>query len=173
MKILLGLLGAFALATSSAVVGTTWVVVDVREGGPQGHHIWAPVPLELAQFALHFVDDETQRVEIPELANYAPAGRKILAALREAEDGVFIKVDDDSDHVEIGKYDDVLAVSVDGGDGEQVRVRVPIRTAMRILDGYDGEALTASQVVRALRYSPATELVHVIDGEDEVRVRIW
>jgi hypothetical protein len=42
-------------------------------------------------------------------------------------------------------------------------------------DAFDAETntLRATRLVGALRAAPSSDLVHVIDGDEEVRIRMW
>ncbi len=72
----------------------------------------------------------------------------------------------------IEKVGDRLEIDVHGDD-EEVSVTVPITFVLDILDSYDGEELTTSEVLRALSSVSRTDLVHVKTMDEEVRVWIW
>ena len=77
---------ATPLVASGLFLGATGVLlVDVREGGPDGMHIVVPVPLIVAQAALSFAPEEARMVLL--YLPYVPSlhedmilrGRRILA----------------------------------------------------------------------------------------------
>ena len=59
------------------------LIVDVKEGGPDGMHIVVPVPLFLAQMALSFVPEEHTRFPVEEAAEYIPMAERFIARARE------------------------------------------------------------------------------------------
>ncbi len=153
-----------------ACLSSSFVVVDVRTS--DGPRIIVPVPLFVARAALAFAPPEAKHVTVPELAEYRDVAEKILSELRDAPDGVLVEVRDDDEQVLIEKVGDRLEIDVHGDD-EEVSVTVPITLVLDILDSYDGEELTTSEVLRALSSVSRTELVHVKTEDEEVRVWIW
>lgn len=166
---------ALPLAAAGMAASATWLVVDVREGGPQGQRVVVPVPLVLAQAALAFVPETHTRVELPQEAREnLPLARRVVEALAAAPDAELVRVEDGRDLVVVEKAGDVLRVRVSEGDGEQVDVSVPLAAVQEILlDAEDGE-LDARDVVRALRYNLRHgDLVRVSDHGDRVNVWVW
>ncbi len=168
----LGLILASPFLLVALVVGATGIaVVDVHEGGPDGTHLVVPVPLILAQAALTFAPHEAKYVECPDLAPYEDLADEIVRELRKAPDFTLIEVHDAEDDVIIRKVDGVLDISVRDGE-DDVHCRVPLKSAQRLIAAYDGHGFPTKAAVWALRDAPRGELVHVTDGEDEVRIRI-
>lgn len=162
-----------ALLLGGAVVNTSVLVVDVQT--PDGPHLVLPVPMPLARAGLTFAPDAAKRVEVPELAEHLPEAKKAVAALRQAPDGVFVEVHDGDEHVRISGEDDILRVHVVDGSRTTVDVRFPLAAAEAALDAYDVEhgSFDTSDLVAALGSAPGGDLVHVLDGEDEVSIRMW
>jgi hypothetical protein len=154
------------LSTSSCLV------VDVKEGGPDGMHLVIPVPLVLAQAALTFVPDEHTRVPCPEVAEYVPIAEKVIEELMAAPDMELVRVEEDDELVVVSKTGESLEVEV-YGDSEEVMVSLPLTAVADILAGFDGETFEASEAVAALRGLSRTDLVHVRDGEEEVKIWVW
>lgn len=120
-------------------LGVTGIlIVDVREGGPDGTHIVIPVPLVVAQAALALAPAEARYVKCDESVLVRKEGKCITIDVNEAD--------------------------------EQVHCRVPLKSVARILAAYDGEGFSTSTMIRALRSAPRGDLVHVRDGQDEVRI---
>ena len=155
------------------VASTGLVVVDVKpEDGPR---IVVPVPLFLAHAALGFAPKDAREVEVPELGEYAEMASRLVAELRNCEDGVLVEVDDASDHVLIEKVGDEFAIEVTSDD-EEVSVRIPLAAAASVLESYEGGRLHVAGVLDALSSSSSlsgTDLVHVKSAEEEVRVWVW
>lgn len=106
----------------------------------------------------------------------------ILQSVKSAQDGEFISVDDDTDHVRVSKEKGVLYVRVrekgagdeKGGEGEtggeRVDLQVPIVVVEALVSG-KGDELDLGAALKALVASGQRELVSVHD--DGERVRIW
>ncbi len=155
------------------VANSSIMIVEVDS---EDVHIMVPVPLSLAQMAMVFAPSEAKYVEIPEGAEYFPYLGRMVEELRNIPDGVMlVEVQDRGDHVQIFKEEDVLRIQVEETGDTQVNVRVPLATIAAMVDAYDTETgtLRTSRVVGALRAAPSGDLVHVIDGDEEVHIRMW
>lgn len=155
-----------------AVLNSSIMLVTVHNDDVK---LLIPVPLALAQIALAFCPDEVKRIEVPELAQYIPYLEDVVTALQEAPDAVFVEVEDGSDHVRVYKEGGLLKVTVRARTDEQVTVQIPFVSMMAVVHAYDteGKFFRTSRLVGALRAAPSGDLVHVIDGDDEVRIRMW
>jgi hypothetical protein len=156
-----------AMAASSSCL-----VVDVKEGGPDGLHLVIPVPLALAQAALSFVPEEHTRVPCPEAAEFLPVADKVVEELLDIRDTELVRVEDRHELVVVSKINDNLDVEV-YGDREEVSISLPLTAVEDILASFDGETFEASEVVAALRRISQTDLVHVRDGDEEVKIWVW
>ncbi len=147
------------------------VIVDVRDR-EEGVHLVVPVPLALAQVALAFAPSEARHVEIddPEAGRWLGVAAGLTDDLRELPDFTLVEVHDGGEHVLVRKEGDALRVEVDGPCGEQVRCRLPLRTAQKVLRGMQDGELRTADVLRAVQFMPGGELVHVTDDEAEVRI---
>jgi len=167
------------LLVGGVVMNASVMVVSVHESG--GTNITIPVPLALAQVALAFAPDEIKYMQIDdvdaEVAQYWPYLERMVAELNDIPDALLIEVEDGNDHVRIAKEGEFLRISVDEGKagGETVQVNVPLAMVTAMLDAYEEETgtLRTSRLVGALRAAPRGELVHVLDGKDEVSIRMW
>jgi len=153
------------------------VVVDVREGGPDGHRIVVPVPLVFAQAALALapiaVPDHAMRMRVPDEAlEHMGLAREVLEALAEAPDGEYVRVEGRDELVVVAKEGRYFKVNVKNGTRENVSVNVPINLALQALPGSDGRIRTAA-LAGALSGVRFTDLVDVQDGNDHVRVWVW
>lgn len=170
-------LAALALAVPAAgtavLLSADYVIVDVREHGKSGLHLTVPVPISLVQTALAFAPDDARRVELPpEASQRLAVARNLVDELRRQPDFELVRVDEADEHVVVRKVGDALEVDVDGRRGEDVHVRLPLQAAAEVLSQVDGRRLRTSAVLDALRHAKG-ELVHVADGDTEVRVRVW
>ncbi len=165
---------AVPLALLATVASLGVVVVDVQEGGPDGHRIIIPVPLVFAQAALAVAPVVAQEeLRIPDEAiEHIGIAREILEALADAPDGVLVHVEEPDEEVLIRKEGDKLVIQVRGRNGEDVLVNVPLSLALSALPDSDGRISTVAMAgsLSALRF---TDLVEVHDGNDHVRIWVW
>jgi hypothetical protein len=164
---------ALPLVLLSVVASSSCLVVDVKEGGPDGMHIVVPVPLALAQLAVAFVPSEHTRVPCPEAAEFLPMAERIVEELQDMEDVELVRVEDGHELVVVSKIGENLEVEVYGNDKEEVSVSLPLYAIEDILASFDGETFEASEAIAALRSVGSTDLVHVRDGDEEVKIWIW
>lgn len=146
-------------------------VVDVREGGPDGHHIVVPVPLALVQTALAFVPEERVRVKLDRAARHLPLAREVLQALAAGPDGELVRVEEPGEQVVITKVGDTLRVHVHDGN-DDVRVNVPLPLALAAVPDAQGRIPMAS-LAGALGGVRFTDLVDVRSGNDHVKVYVF
>ena len=139
-------------------------------------HIVVPVPLSLVQVAAAFAPDEAKYVEVEEIGEFLPYLERFVDELRAIpDDAMLVEVIDRNDHVRVFKEDDLLRVQVDEKNGAKVNVRVPLASVAAMVDAYDTETgtLRTTRLIGALRAAPSGDLVHVVDGDEEVHIRMW
>jgi hypothetical protein len=162
-----------ALLATVASLGV--VVVDVREGGPDGSRVVVPVPLVFAQAALAIapVVAPADKLRIPdtEALEHVGLAREVLEALAAAPDGELVRVEGKGELVVVAKEGRSLRVRV-SGRGENVSVNVPLHLALQALPDEHGRIRTAA-LAGALGGVRFTDLVEVHDGDDHVRVWVW
>jgi len=166
---------AVPLAFLATVASLGVMVVDVQEGGPDGHRIVVPVPLVLAQAAVAVapaVADRELRVPDNDVLEHIGVARGVLEAIAAAPDGELVRVEERDEQVLIVKEGDALRVRVHGKDGEDVSVRVPLTVALNALPGDDGRisALALAGSMSAVRF---TDLVDVREAGSGNHVRVW
>ena len=164
---------AVPIALLATVASLGVVVVDVQEGGPDGHRIMIPVPLVFAQAALAaapIVAEEELRLP-DEALEHIGIAREILEALAAAPDGVLVHVQEPDEEVIIRKEGDKLVIRVHGKK-EEVSVNVPLSLARSALPDSRGRISTMAMAgsLGGVRF---TDLVEVHDGNDHVRIWVW
>jgi hypothetical protein len=167
------ILGA-PVAMLATVASLGVVVVDVREGGPDGNRIVVPVPLVFAQAAVALAPmaAPAEHLRLPaEAREHMGLAKEVLEALAEAPDGEFVRVEDGDELVVVSKEGQTLKVRV-SGRRENVSVNVPLHLALEALPGPDGRVRTAA-LAGALSSLRFTDLVEVQDGNDHVKVWVW
>ncbi len=167
---------AIPLALLATVASLGVMVVDVREGGPNGHHIVVPVPLVLAQTALAvgpaFAHEKDLQIRDAEALKHMPLARQVLEALADGPDGELVRVEEREEQVVITKQGRSLHVQVHGGHGEDVDVNVPLQLALQALPDSQGHIRTTA-LAAALGGVRFTDLVKVHDGNEQVHVYVW
>jgi hypothetical protein len=162
------------IAMLATVASLGIVVVDVREGGPSGHHVVVPVPLVLAQAALAVAPAVApqDKLRVPDEAlEHLGLAREVIEALAAAPDGELVRVEEANEHVLVAKEGRSIRVRVDS-DREHVNVTVPLHLVMQALPDGSGRIRTAA-LAGALSSVRFTDLVDVQDGQDHVRVYVW
>jgi hypothetical protein len=174
MSFKLGIVFALVLGMAAMFVNAGILIVDVREEGPEGHCVFVPVPLALARTALWFVPDHKLVVDKPEFAEHRELALRLLRELEKAEDADLVEVTDGDERVLVRKVGNQIEVHV-SSDRENVDVRVPLAVVTRILESYDEDRgrFCASALSAALGYMPRGEVVHVVDGDEEVKISVW
>ncbi len=172
LAILLGV--PVALLATVASLGV--MVVDVREGGPNGNRIVVPVPLVLAQAAVAiaptFAPEEKFRINDRDALQHIGTAHEVLEALAKAPDGELVRVEERDEQVVITKQGRSLHVRVHGGHGEDVDVNVPLHLALSALPDRQGHISTTA-LAAALGGVRFTNLVDVRDGNEHVRIYVW
>jgi hypothetical protein len=164
------------LLVAEVFLGPVIGVVEVRESR-ECARLLIPFPIVLAQAAPIFLPEEV-RVPLdrrgPEHfspAQAAGAGR-VLSTLRQSPNAELVRITAPDETVSIRKEGDRLKVDVRTGH-EKVRVTIPMRMAMELLEGAQRGALEPADLTAALRRLPRGKLVHVRDGEAEVKVWVF
>lgn len=163
------------IAMLATVASLGVVVVDVKEGGPDGHHIVVPLPLVMAQAALALAPalDREDRLRLPdnEALRHVGLARDVIEALAAAPDGELVRVEERDELVVVAKRGRTLHVSVKNGH-EDVSVNVPLHLALQALPDEHGRFRTAA-LASALGGVRFTDLVNVRNGNEQVRVWVW
>jgi hypothetical protein len=163
------------VAMLATVASLGVMVVDVREGGPNGRRIVVPVPLVLAQAAVAIAPavapHDKLRIHGREALRHVGTAREVLEALAAAPDGELVRVEDGQERVTVDKQGRSLRVHVQN-DKEDVSVNVPLHLALQALPDAQGHIRSAALAgaMGSLRF---TELVDVRSGDDHVRVWVW
>ena len=122
----------------ATVAATGSVTVTVHERGPDGSHLWIPVPALLLDLALlaapRLMPEEALRDMRRETAPY----RDLIAALaadleRMPAGSVLVEVEGEGEHVRVVKQRRSFEIEVDA-DGTRVHVSVPARLISRSLE---------------------------------------
>ncbi|MFN2432230.1 MAG: hypothetical protein ABR599_05335 [Gemmatimonadota bacterium] len=168
----LGTLVAAPVMLLAAAMGPQLLVVDIREGGPEGHRLFVPIPLVALQAGAALAPDDAVRIEVQELERVRPAAVRFLTELRRISDGELVRVEERGETISVRKLGDELRVDVrDGAD--HVRVKVPIAGLAEILRRSEGGELELGDALAVLGAASRGDLVYVRSGDDVVKVKIW
>lgn len=175
-KLIPGIL-ALLLVTTGAFAGSNkWLHVAVDEGGKNGERVRINLPLDLIESILPLIEVDqfhkgTVRINHHDLEDVDIRG--ILAAVRDAEDGEYVTVEEGDETVRVAKEGNRFIVKVEEDGESKERVMVSIR--MELIDAMvsaekEGE-LDLLAAVRLLSEHDDGFFVNVVD--DDETVRIW
>ena len=158
--------------TMGMFLTTDTMFVDVKEGGEDGIHLFVPVPMFLASAAMRFVPEEETTLECEELWRYRHAISRVVDELRDAPDGELVRVEERNTLVTITKDGNNLLVHVLEDDTE-VKAKLPLNAAHRFLARLEGPTFSVKDLLGATNNTMFGEVVHVTEGDTEVRVWVF
>ncbi|MFL6201857.1 MAG: hypothetical protein ACJ76J_22005 [Thermoanaerobaculia bacterium] len=131
-KVLLVLAASFGLLLlgsgfllAASIVQTGLVTVEVHESGPDGTHLYLPVPAILVHAGLAVLpalmeDDVWEDVRC-DLGEWAPVAAEALRSVQDAPDAVLVEVENERESVRIEKVGRSLEIRVrDGRDSFEI-----------------------------------------------------
>jgi hypothetical protein len=138
---------AMLVAVAVTVVGTTTVVaatvvtsgvatVQIHDDGPDGVDLYLPMPAALLDLGLAVATvampaDELAQIRA-ETAEFAPTVRALADELERMPDAVLVSVVTDDESVQVEKRGHHFHVSVDGSQGERIRVSLPAKSIGKV-----------------------------------------
>ena len=127
------LLGKLALGVGGSIVVAAGLLcsegllrVDVRESGPEAHHIFIVAPAVIAPIGIRFVPSAKLQDAAQQIRPWMPAIRAGIASLREENDMTLVDVSDAEEHVSVRKEGGSIVVDVKDAN-ENVHVSAPLR----------------------------------------------
>jgi hypothetical protein len=129
-------IGTLALALPIGYVlhqGT--IELQVQESGPGGADFSLKVPVVLLDLGLHFVPDAVANEMNCQSREHLELARAACRGLRDASDGVFVRVEAPGEMIRIAKQGGKLQILVEDGEG-RVRVSVPLKSIAKLLDEF-------------------------------------
>ena len=164
---------AYAQATSGAQTGERWLHVKVEKAGEGGEIVKINVPLSLAEKVLAAVEVEklkAGRLRIHDAKIEGIDLRKLVEAVRDAQDNEFVTVEGKRESVRVAKSGGFLLVKVrENGEQKTVDVKLPMTVVEALVAG-EGKELDLAAAVRALGQHGDLELVTVKDKGETVRI---
>ena len=131
-KVLLVLAASFGLLLlgsgfllAASIVTTGLVTVKVDESGPNGNHLYVPVPAVLVHAGLSLlpalVEDDVWEEVRTDLGEWAPVAAEALRSVEDAPDAVLVEVENERESVRIEKVGRSLEIRVkDGRDSFEI-----------------------------------------------------
>ena len=132
MKVLLVLAASFGLVLmgsgfllAASIVQTGLVTVKVHESGPDGTHLYLPVPAILVHAGLTvlpaLIEDDIWEDVRTDLGEWAPVAAEALRSVEDAPDAVLVEVENARESVRIEKVGRSLEIRVrDGKDSFEI-----------------------------------------------------
>lgn len=131
-KVLLVLAASFGLLLlgsgfllAASIVQTGLVTVKVHESGPDGTHLYLPVPAILVHAGLAvlpaLIEDDVWEDVRTDLGEWAPVAAEALRSVEDAPDAVLVEVENERESVRIEKVGRSLEIRVkDGRDSFEI-----------------------------------------------------
>lgn len=131
-KVLLVLAASFGLLLlgsgfllAASIVQTGLVTVKVHESGPDGTHLYLPVPAILVHAGLAvlpaLIEDDVWEDVRTDLGEWAPVAAEALRSVQDAPDAVLVEVENERESVRIEKVGRSLEIRVrDGKDSFEI-----------------------------------------------------
>ncbi len=165
----IGFLIAVLLLTAY-VIHAGFFVVHVKSADA---NIWVPVPIALGHLVGAFVNFSlADQPDFQNALEYREAATEIIKQLKDLPDAEFVEVTRPNEHVRIFKRGNALCIDVENLS-EKVKVRIPLRSAARLLQALNRDSVNVGELVACLEWQPSGDIVHVQTGREEVRVSIW
>jgi hypothetical protein len=145
------------------------------EAGQKEAKVKVNLPIKLARTALQMAPEDVMdhgHIRLDDNDLTVSDLRKMWKDVREAGDAEFVTVEEKDSTVKISRKGEKLYVHVDDHTNrDQVRVEVPVSLVDALLTG-NGDTLNMDAAVDELERMGPGEVVHVVDGEDTVRIWI-
>lgn len=165
---------AFLVLPVAARAEQRWLHVRVDESGPDGERVRINIPIELAEAVMPMIEAEgfdRGIVRIDGIGGGNVDLPKLIAALREARDGEYVRVESSDENVRIRKEDGRILIDVDDTGEDAEKVRISLR--MDLLEALATENPRELDALAALRLIGEDDgMIITVDSKDE-KVRIW
>ena len=169
------LAACLSLAAPMWAQTSSWLHVQVTEGGEESSKVNVNLPLSLAKVALgmapkKFTDKAVEKLNEHDISIVDI--RTLWAELKNAGDAEFVTVEEENETVRVAREGDWLRIRVEqkNEDGENVMVDIPTKVVDALLSG-DGESFNLLAAITELEGNTG-DIVRVEDGDETVRVWI-
>ena len=154
---------------------SSWLHVQVNDGGEKASTVNVNLPLSVAKAALGMVPRQFTDKAVEKLNEHDVSIadiRKLWAEIRNAGNAEFVTVQKADETVRVAREDDWVRVRVEktGEKSESVKVDIPIGVVDALLSG-DGESFNLLAAINELEGNTG-DIVNVEDGDETVRVWI-
>lgn len=165
------------IKTPARADDTHWIHVRVVEHGGKGENVRINVPVALLESIAPAIQDKhlmkTGKIDLGDTGMDRARLREVWSAVRKSEDGEYVTVESDDQHVRVAKQGGEILIRVsenDRGSGN-VKARLPFAVVDALFSGPEDE-LNLVAAVKALRDAGSGELLSVEDHSSSVRVWI-
>jgi hypothetical protein len=150
-----------------------FVIVDVREKGPDGHRILLPVPLGPARVVMALLPGDKVSCEVPaELARHRELIAKALDSLASCGETTLVSVRSPKTKVRIATSGGRLVLDVEDRE-TNVHGAFRIDAVRDFLAGWDGRRIDGRAALAMVAGLGRGELLAVTSRDADVSIRIW
>jgi hypothetical protein len=161
------------LAPASAADRDQWLHVVVDEGWQGGDRVRLNIPLTLVEAVLPLIETHEFRhgkVVIEDEDFSREDLKAVLAAVRDAQDGEYVRVEGTDENVRVAKQGKHILVKVTDSH-DDVDVKMPVAVLDALLEGENDELNIVAAVTALAEHADGT-LLTARDGRETVRIWI-
>ena len=170
--ILIPLLALLMLPAALARGADRYVHVRILDRSAADEAVRLDVPVALLRAFLAHADVDAWDRDLS--LRYAGGSevdlREVLAALREAPEGEFLRIRERDESVRVAKEGGFFLVRVDERDGDRLRIRFPLAVLDTLIDS-GTERLDLAAALEALAEYDGDDLL-TVESDDE-QIRVW
>lgn len=154
---------------------SSWLHVEVNEGGDKASQVNVNLPLSIAKAALGMAPQKFTEKALEKLSDHDISIadiRTLWAEIKQAGNAEFVTVQEKDETVRVARDGEWMRIRVEKttGKAERVHVDIPLRVVDALLSG-DSESFNLLAAVNELEGNNG-DIVRVEDGNDKVRVWI-
>lgn len=179
---LFSVLAGLALAGSAMAGDQSWLHVRIDNDDPDGDRVRINVPIEMVETVLPMIETKelgNGRIRIDDTELDGVELRKLWNAVKTAQDGEFISVENRRESVRVAKNKGALEIRIrdhddDDDDDEESAERVDVQLPLEVVDAMlagDEDELDLVAGLQALRAHGSAILV--TGNHDGGEIRIW
>jgi hypothetical protein len=175
-SLLFSVLTALVVSGSAMAGDQAWLHVRIDSDDPDGDRVRLNLPIEMIESMLPMIETDEfghGRIQINDTDLNAAELRKMWNAVKSAEDGEFVSVENRRQSINVAKDDGILKVRIrehEGREEDRIDMQLPMEVVDAMLAG-EGDELDLVAGLQALREHGHAILVTGTDeGSD---IRIW
>ena len=162
---------ALSMLPAALARGTERYVHVRIQDGRADEAVRIDVPMSLVRaFLPHAVEVLDTDLSLHDVGDSDIDLRELVAALRDAPEGEFLRIRERDESVRVAKEDGFFLVQVDERGGDRVRIRLPLVVLDTLIDS-GSERLDLAAALEALAEYDGDDLL-TVESDDEL-IRIW